>query len=509
MRNELLVIPVPAQITLAEGDPFRLSGSTVIQVVSAVPAVPAAPTARAAPAAPAAPAAAEVQSVAALLADSLTSDVGHRLAVSTSSDVDGAITLELADDADADAAPEAYELHIDSRRVLVRSAHPAGLFAGSQTLRQLVAASKANGLALSACDIADAPRYSYRGLSLDVARRFFGVSDIERIIDHLALYKFNHLHLHLTDDQGWRLEIEGWPELTGIGASTSMYDGPGGFYTRDEYVSIVEYAQRRHLVIVPEVDLPGHVNAALVSYPMLAREGEVPQVFTGMEVGFSAVDVHKESTFQFVDDVVGKIAAMTPGPYLHVGGDEVHTLTDDEYTGFIERLERIVSSHGKRMIGWSEVAKASISTDVIAEYWDTNGDTSALVAAAKRGVKVIMAPGTRTYLDMKYDEHTALGQDWAGLIEVSDAYGWDPGLVIDGLPADAVLGVEAAIWTETLPAMADLEYMLFPRLTAVAEVAWSAAGSLEWNSFRRRLRVHQARWTVEGTNFYLSPEVSA
>ena len=188
----------------------------------------------------------------------------------------------------------------------------------------------------------DRPRFAWRGAMLDVARHFFGVEDVKRYVDLLALYKMNRLHLHLADDQGWRIEIPGWPRLTEHGGSSEVGGGPGGFYTAEDYAEIVRYAAERHVMIVPEIDMPGHTNAALASYPELTCDGEAPPLYTGIRVGFSFLCAEKEETYAFIDAVVGALAALTPGPYIHIGGDEVRQLTGEQYAAFMARAQAIV-----------------------------------------------------------------------------------------------------------------------------------------------------------------------
>jgi hexosaminidase len=219
-------------------------------------------------------------------------------------------------------------------------------------------------------------------------------------------------------------------------------------------------------------------------------------------VGFSTLCVTSDSTYHFVSDVVREIAALTPSPWFHVGGDEVEKLTREQYRAFIERVQGIVRSHGRQMIGWGEVAVAALEPGTIVQHWKP--DSSALHAA--RGGRVILSPSTRAYLDMKYDSSTILGLRWAGLIEVRDAYDWDPGRQIEGVPERSVLGVEAPLWAETLVKAEDWEFMAFPRLIAIAELGWTSAPR-DFESFRQRLGVHGVRLSALGVNFYRSPQV--
>jgi hexosaminidase len=342
---------------------------------------------------------------------------------------------------------------------------------------------------------ADTPRYEWRGVMLDVARHFFGVDDVKRFIDVIARYGLNRLHLHLTDDQGWRIEIESWPRLAEVGGATAVGGGPGGWYTQAEYTQLVAFAAERAVVVVPEIDLPGHVNAALVAYPELAPAGYSPTPYTGTDVGFSSLDVTNDRIYEFVEDVVREVAALTPGPFFHIGGDEAAATAPADYVDFVERIAAIVQHHGKRMVGWEEVARAKLLSGTIVQHWK---DPVLAARAADQGASIVMSPASRAYLDLKYDESTELGTTWAGCVGVRDAYDWDPG--------DA-LGVEAAVWSETLETFADVEFMAFPRLLALAEVAWSPAEQRDWQDFRMRLAEHEPQLAALGVNFFRSPEI--
>jgi hexosaminidase len=217
--------------------------------------------------------------------------------------------------------------------------------------------------------------------------------------------------------------------------------------------------------------------------------------------------VGKDITYRFIDEVFGQLAALTPGPYLHIGGDESHATSPADYVTFINRAQRIVAAHGKTVIGWHDIVNATPLPSTIAQFWDTTGDNPAVAAAARSGTRLIMSPASRAYLDMKYTASTPLGQDWAGLIDVQQAYGWDPGGYLVGAPAAAVLGVEAPLWTETIRSRSDIEYMAFPRLPAIAELGWSSAASHDWGGFSQRLAAQGPRWTVLGITYYHSTQV--
>ncbi len=347
---------------------------------------------------------------------------------------------------------------------------------------------------------------------LDVARHFFGPSQVKRYIDLLAFYKFNVLHLHLSDDQGWRIEILSWPRLATWGGSSSVKGDGSGFFTQAEYRDIVAYASARFITVIPEIDMPGHTNAALASYPELNCNDVAPPLYTGIEVGFSSLCVGREVTYRFVDDVVRELAALTPGPYIHIGGDEVKKLTAAEYAGFIERAQEIVARHGKRAIGWDEIAHARLAPTTVVQQWRVgkNGVAdagAAAVSAVAQGARLVMSPASKVYLDMKYTPSTVLGLNWAGYVELRDTYAWDPGALIPGVTDEHVLGVEAPLWTETIVTMSDLESMVLPRLLAVADLGWTAQASREWNAFTARVAMHGLRWDAMGVSYYRSPQV--
>jgi hexosaminidase len=347
---------------------------------------------------------------------------------------------------------------------------------------------------------------------LDVARHFFTVDEVKQTIELLALYKLNTLHLHLSDDQGWRIQIDSWPNLTIVGGSTEVGGGPGGFYTKQDYASLVRYAQDRFITIVPEIDMPAHTNAAIASYPQLgcskATPGvyggtQGPGVYTGIAVGFSSLCPDSEVVYKFIDDVVRELSEMTPGAYFHVGGDEVEALTNEQYTHFVERVQDIVYKNGKTMVGWEEVGKARLRPTTIAQQWKSD---SALLAF-KQGAKLLLSPASKAYLDMKYTPSTELGLDWAGFVDLRTSYDWDPVTYLQGVPEQSVVGVEAPLWSETVKNITAAQYMIVPRLPAIAELAWTPASGKNWESFRARIAAHAPRWRLLGVNYYPSPEV--
>jgi hexosaminidase len=401
---------------------------------------------------------------------------------------------------------EGYILTIGKNMITITANSPAGYFYGVQTLLQVL---PANGRRTGSADLAtgtihDFPSFEYRGAMLDVARHFFRVEDVKRYIDFLATYKMNALHLHLSDDQGWRIEIKSWPKLTEIGGSTQVGGGEGGYYTQEDYAEIVRYAASKFITIVPEIDMPGHTNSALASYAELNCDDKATELYTGTDVGFSTLCTGKEITYQFVDDVVREISALTPGPFFHIGGDESHVTPHDDYVYFINRVQDIVVSHGKRVIGWDEIANAKLVDNAVVQFW---ADVKNTTMGVEQGAKVIMSPAKKAYLDMKYDTTTQLGLSWAGLIEVDTAYIWNPETYIDGVTRENILGIESPLWSETVTNMKEIEYMVFPRLPGYAEIGWSSPELRNWSDYRYRLASHGKRFEALRINYYRSPLV--
>ena len=421
----------------------------------------------------------------------------------------GGISLKM-DDRDPQLGSEGYRLVVTSSGVNLSAPQPAGLFWGVQTLRQLLppnveqTSTKTGPWEIPAAQIRDYPRYGWRGVMLDVSRHFFGPEDVKRFIDLMVYYKLNVLHLGLTNDQGWRLEIKSWPNLAIHGGSTQVGGGPGGYYTQETYKELVAYAQNRHISIVPEIDLPGHTNAALASYPELNCDGVSPDLFTGTGVGFSSLCIDKEITYTFLDDVIQEVAALTPGGFIHTGGDEAHATKEEDYLKFMERIQPILAKYGQRLVGWDEIAKSDLKPGAVVQYWRPDEKKLDL----KPGVKVIMSLASKVYLDMKYSDDTKLGLDWAGMVTVKDAYDWDPAALLEGVSEDDILGIEAALWTETVETMDDIEFMVFPRLPGVGEVGWSPGGDRDWDEYRLRLAGHGPRLDALGVNYYRSPLVN-
>ena len=455
------------------------------------------------------PGTAELTAIGQYLADKLNPSTGYGMQVltTTGAPANGNIYLTTAG-GDPTLGDEGYQLTVTSNLVTVVAFKPAGLFRGIQTIRQMLPSAiesttlQPGPWMMNTGTIRDYPRFSWRGSMLDVARHFFSVTDVKRYIDLMAYYKLNVFHFHLSDDQGWRIMINSWPNLALYGGGTQV----GGtctncYYTQAQYSDIVAYAQSRYITLVPEIDMPGHTNAALASYAELNCNGVAPARYTGTNVGFSSLCISKPITYTFVDDVIRELAALTPGTYMHVGGDEASSTTTADYVSFVSQVQTIVQSYGKQMIGWEEIAQINgLSASSVAQHWNTTERFAP--TAVQKGAKVLMSPAHKAYLDMKYYRKTPLGQTWAGLINTQTGYEWDPATIASGVPGSSVLGVEAPLWTETIVTRSDMDFMAYPRLPGYAELGWSPVTGRNWSEYKVRLGSHGPRLTALGVNFY-------
>ncbi|MFA6233894.1 MAG: family 20 glycosylhydrolase [Bacteroidota bacterium] len=426
------------------------------------------------------------------------------------------IRLEFASGFDS---PEAYSLIISESGIRIHAQAAAGAYYAVQTLRQMLPSCVESGgrfraYRIPCLMIADQPRFQWRGVLIDCSRHFLPVPDIKKIIDGMALLKLNRFHWHLTDDQGWRLEIRAYPELTRVGAwrgeGAQRY---GGFYTQDEVRDIVAYASRRQIVIVPEIDMPGHATAALAAYPWLGCVGDSIPVATDWGIFETVMCPGREQTFTFISNVLTEVAELFPGPWVHVGGDECMLnrwekcsacqgrIVQEGLPGtyalqwyFTRRIEDILASVGKTAIGWNEImAGASKKTLVQAWYHVDVG-----VEAAERGFQVISSPIEPNYLNYHQRYNT-----------LHRVYSFDPfeGHVWPD-SGKALLGIECCLWAESLPTPSHTHRMLFPRIAAVAEAAWTSPANKSWQSFRQRIGVMGGRWLQQGQEFYPIEEVS-
>jgi hexosaminidase len=449
---------------------------------------------------------------------------------------------------------EGYELQTTGSTARIEAPTAHGLYNGIQTVRQLLppwvnSTRVAPGpWTMPVVTIIDYPRYQYRGVLLDIARHYESPAAVEELIAQVAPYKVNVLHLHLSDDQGFRLAITGFPRLTSIGSVGSVGTGGraedhGGFWTQAQYRAVVADAAAHFISVVPEVDSPGHNNAIIMSEygdtgnPALPAnpqgincgQSNPPQWDYTEDVGESALCPDSPDTWAIMTAIIDQLTALTPAPYYDLGGDEVPAslLSPAQYAQFINTEAGIVAKRGKTVMGWADIAGPGTTPPPgsVAEYWQpaagsAAGTESARQAVAK-GMKVVMAPADHTYLDQKYSVTAqgsvpaSIGMNWAcpAGCDVSSAYNWDPGLLVAGVTDKNVIGVEGDMWGETVPNMSDVDYMVFPRLLALAEVAWSpsaqrTATSAAYHDFLQRLATQGARLQAAGVNFYPSTEVA-
>ncbi len=438
------------------------------------------------------------------------------------------------------ASEEGYVLDVRQRSIAIRARSAAGAFYAVQTLRQLFPAElnslqpqRRDNWTATCCTITDAPRFGYRGLHLDVGRHFFPVSYIKRYIDLLAFHKANTFHWHLTDDQGWRIEIKKHPKLTSVAScrtetivghnsdQPTRFDGKRycGYYTQEEVKEVVEYARQRFVTVVPEIEMPGHALAALSAYPELGCTGGSYQAATRWGVFEDVFCAGNEQTFRFVDEVLSEVCALFPGPYIHIGGDEcpktrwktcpkcqarmqAEGLKDEHelQSYFIRRAETMLARHGKKLIGWDEILEGGLAPSATVMSWR---GTEGGIAAARAHHDVIMTPTSHCYFDY-YQSADAETEPLAigGYLPLEKVYAYEP--LPDVLQPDEqqyILGVQANVWTEYIRTPDYLEYMLYPRMCAMSEVQWSAKSRRDWPDFSRRLEAHLARLDALQVNY--------
>ncbi len=482
------VIPLPRQMTPLDGE-YRPGTNAVIEASSS-----------------------DERNVASFLAAFLQR---HGVQPAISADAHDQPVFRLSANArDASLGPEGYRLTIGSGGVTIAANGGPGLFYGLQTLEQLAITDSSGAVAFPAERVVDWPEYRWRGIHLDVSRHFFPVSTVKQYIDLAARYKLNTFHWHLTDDQGWRIEIKKYPRLATVGGcrdgtqvggeGSTQVDGKRycGFYTQDQLRDVVAYAKTRYITVVPEIEGPGHSTAAVSAYPWLTCDGKQYPVRELWGVSKSIM-CPTERTFSFVNDVVGEVASIFPGPYIHIGGDEVpkdsweaspavtalmqreHLATYDAVQGyFTRRVEQIARAHGKRIVGWDEILDGGVSQTAVVMAWQ-GADRGAL--AAKHGNDVVMSPDGLVYLDATQGNKDFEPLSIGGLLTLQQVYEYDP--MPAGLnPEQAahVLGVQGNVWCEYIPTTSHLFYMLLPRELALAEIAWTPRSQMQWDDFQAR-----------------------
>lgn len=444
----------------------------------------------------------EITKIAEYMKDKLSVPSGLQLKITEGDNAPNNSIFLTTLNSDKEQGNEGYKLIVTPQKIEVIGYTPQGIFRGIQSLVALLPEEVESKIIVEnvkwnipASTITDKPEYEHRGFMIDVARRFFTVDDIKRQIDIASQYKINRLHLHLSDDQGWRLEIKKYPDLTLIGGSTEVGGGPGGYYTQEQFKDIVKYAEQRYIEIIPEFDMPGHCNAALASYGFLNPDGKRKPLYTGTQVGFSSFMTHDERTYEFIEDVIKETAAISPSKYFHIGGDEADSTPKVDYDYFVGRVAKIAEKYNKTPIGWDPIdTSPEINSSVILQNWKDSNE-----AAVKKQMKIIISIAKKTYLDMKYNKDTPYGTDWAGYIDVKTAYDFD---LTDFAPRNLILGIEAPLWTEFIPDTKAMDYMIYPRLLGYAEIGWTPKDNRNWNEYKNRLKKAEERLKIEGVNYY-------
>ncbi|MFT5085797.1 MAG: hexosaminidase [Candidatus Latescibacterota bacterium] len=430
--------------------------------------------------------------------------------------------IELVVDEGADLPEEGYRLSVQTDGVRVEAAAQAGLFYGVQTLRQLLpAGAKAAGaIELPCVQIEDAPRFAWRGLHLDVCRHFFGIDFIKRYLDWMAQYKYNVFHWHLTEDQGWRLAVPKYPKLADISAWRTEKDGTrhGGFYTREQVSEVVEYARRLHIAVVPEIELPGHAQAAVAAYPEYACASGPFAVVNEWGVFDEVFCAGNDATFSFLEDVFEEVLSLFPGDYVHIGGDECpktrwkecpkcqqrmrdEGLKNEEelQSYFVRYFATWLAARGKKPIGWDEILEGGLAKEAAVMSW--RGEEGG-IEAANAGHDVVMVPESHVYFDRKhYDAEDEPGRLSVSTLENTYSYEPVPAELV-GEKAKHVLGSQGNMWTEGTVEDDEVANMVYPRACALAEVVWSPKEARDWDDFKGRLKAHGARLEAMGIAYY-------
>ncbi|WP_020401846.1 beta-N-acetylhexosaminidase [Gracilimonas tropica] len=516
----LEVIPKPVSYTAGEGS-FELSGQSVIYLSEESK---------------------EMHFLGEYVADLIHSATWMKHSVqklsSAEQDTNARIVLDLDSDIEIDH-PEGYLLEVTPKEVRISAPTTTGLFYGVQTLRQLFPPAiehKLPSLASNNIDwsipvirIKDYPRFEYRGMHLDVARHFFPVEFVKKYIELLAMHKMNRFHWHLTEDQGWRIEIKKYPKLTKVGAwrdstlighyGSDRYDNVpyGGYYTREEIKEVVKYAAERHITIIPEIELPGHSSAALAAYPQFGCFEKEYHVQSTWGV-FEDIYCPKEETFNFLEDVLTEVMELFPSEYIHIGGDEAPKVQWEEsevaqkimqreglkdehelQSYFVQRIEQFLNQHGRQIIGWDEILEGGLAPRATVMSW--RGEKGG-IEAAKMGHDVIMTPWDSNYFDHYQADPETEPLAIGGFTTLKDVYFYDP--IPDELTdeeARYVLGSQGNVWTEYIHSGDKVEYMAYPRATALAEVLWTPVENKNWLEFQTRLQSHFKRLDILGVNY--------
>jgi hexosaminidase len=504
-QSKIAVIPEPVEL-IAKSGSFSLNQHTCLSLSAHLP---------------------ELDSAVSLFVQQLQTSTGlHPEVIKDKNGQEPVIILSLNKITNTVIGKEGYTLNVEPKQIKLSANTPAGIFYGVQTLLQMlpVTAGPEHTYAIPCVSITDYPRFGWRGLMLDVSRHFFTKAEVERYIDEMSRYKFNIFHWHLTDDNGWRIEIKSLPQLTGTGAwrvqRTGRWDSYagaqpgetasyGGFYTQDDIREVIVYAGRRNITVLPEIDIPAHSLALIASYPNLSCTGLPYSVNPGSDF-YTKEDnvlcVGNDSVYTILDKIITEVAALFPCPYIHIGGDEAYKgfwkkcpkcqqlmktenlSTPEALQSYFEgRVEKIVESKGKKIIGWDEILEGGLTPDATVMSWR---GMQGGISAVKLHHPVIMSPWGNTYLDLYQGDASAEPATY-GLCRLSDCYNYDP--VPAGIDSSYILGGQGNLWTESVPVFRQVEYMTWPRAMALAEVYWSPKVARNWDGFIDRMEEQLSR----------------
>lgn len=518
---EVSIIPMPSSLQ-TKNESFRINSNTKIIAQSNNP---------------------EAIRIANLLAEKINTASGFAVQVSEANKVTGKnVIFFTTENAGSNLGKEGYQLSADKDAVVVKAIEPAGLFYGMQTIKQLLPAeiesnTKVENISwiIPGVEIEDIPRFTWRGMHLDVCRHYMPMDFIKKYIDNMAMHKLNTFHWHLTEDQGWRLEIKKYPKLTEIGAwrkeslighvrdKPHKFDGTphGGFYTQEQAKEIVEYARERFITVIPEIEMPGHAKAAIAAYPELGVTGEQVEVATYWGI-FADIFNVDESTFTFLEDVLTEVMEIFPSEYIHIGGDEAikdqwkasakiqqrikELGLKDEHelqSYFIRRMEKFINSKGRKLIGWDEILEGGLAPNATVMSWQ---GLEGGIAAAKAGHDVIMTPIQSLYFWTYQGDPETEPLAAGGYITLEKVYRFEPiPEVLSDEEAQHVLGAQGCAWTEYMEGPKEVEYMVFPRMSALAEIVWSPKEVKNWENFKERMPKQYRRYDFRDINYAQIP----
>ena len=434
----------------------------------------------------------------------------------------------------ADIKKEGYKLTVEKNNIILEASAPNGLFYGIQSLIQMMPAieERQSEIKIQAAVINDYPRFEWRGLHLDVCRHFMPKAFVLKYIDYMSMHKYNTLHFHLTEDQGWRIQIKKYPRLTEVGSMRKetivgrgntpekVYDGipHGGFYTQEDIKEIVEYAAKRYVTVVPEIEMPGHALAALASYPELGCTGGPYEVSTRWGVFKDVMCAGNENTYKFLQDVIDEVLALFPSEYIHVGGDEcpkdswkvcplcqqkikeLGLKNEHELQSYlIQRMEKYINGKGRKIIGWDEILEGGLAPNAAVMSW--RGEAGG-IEAAKQHHYVVMTPGSHCYLDHYQADPASQPQAIGGFTTLEKIYNYEPvPAVLSAEEAKYIMGAQGNVWTEWMATPSHVEYMVYPRAAALAEVVWSPKEGRDYANFKERMRSQILRYNAYGINY--------